>query len=223
MADFLGRRYPAVPDNPDLLAYGTGNEPYMRGGVVPTYKGRDLSDPQTLLAFDRGTDVGQRFQPDMRRGQNNARAQVAANRSALVGLGLDPQNTWPIGDAEFWGVTKPESGRMLLDPRTPAAASHEAVHNSLRRMASSPRVPEGIKRTLADPSTHEQIARSVMLRNFGDVERQEEAQQGFNEREHPQIGEARELLGDPKWTAFLDYLEKLAQREVATRRPGGPR
>jgi hypothetical protein len=222
MADFLGRRYPAVPDNPDLLAYGTGNEPYMRGGAVPTYKGRDLTDPQTLLAFDRGTDVGQRFQPDMLRGQANSRALAAANRSALVGLGLDPQNTWPVGEAEFWGATKPESGRMLLDRRTPAAASHEAVHNSLRRLKDSSRVPEGIRRTLEDPATHEQIARSTMLRNFGDVEHLEEAQQGLNEP-HPQIEEARELLGDPKWTAFLDYLERLAQQEVAQRRPGGPR
>ena len=223
MADFLGRRYPAVPDDPDLLAYGTGMEPYMRGGVVPTYKGRNLTDEQTLLAFDRGTETGQRFQPDMRRGQANARAQVAANRSALVGLGLDPQNTWPVGEAPFWGATKPESGRMLLDPRTPSTASHEAVHNSLRRLADSPRTPEGVKRTLADPATHELIARSTMLRNFGDVEQQEHQQQGFTGRVHPQIEEARQELDDPKWTAFLDYLEKLAQQEVAHRRPGGPR
>jgi hypothetical protein len=220
--DLLGRRYPAVPDDPDLLAYGTGLEPYMRGGVVPTYKGRDLTNEQTMLAFERGTDVGQRFQPDMRRGQANARALAAGNRSALVGLGLNPQATWPIEHPDLWGSTNPATGRMLLDPKTPGTASHEAVHSGLRRLAQSPRVPESVKRTLADPATHELIARSTMLRNFGTVEQEEDARQGFM-KPHPQIEEARQELGDPKWTAFLDYLEKLAQQEVATRRPGGPR
>lgn len=208
--------YPGTPDNPDDVAYGTGMERFTRGGMKAVENGRDLTTAEVVGDPARGQLVATK---DRKVGDANARAIVAGNRAAIVGIGLDPRNTssYDVGKSRVEGVTDTATGRMAVGRDRPVTVAHEAIHNGVQRLIKAGELEGAAGMVSKTAKGGELITRMLMLRHFGEAEA---AQAGFT---HVQIDMARELMSDPGFVEMLDDIDRAAERHAAKRRPGGPR
>ena len=155
-------------------------------------------------------------------------AAVAANKSALAGLGFDPRAviTSPLAPVQLniRGQYNPATDTMWTDEKSPPTYVHESVHRGveeLRRAGLIARSPEEERRTgkqYIGPHDDEMITRAVMQRHFGDVERK---------TPYANIGQIdsakKAYLDDERGIAKLDALEALAAKLIQQRTPRGPR
>lgn len=146
------------------------------------------------------------------------RAALAANRSPLAALGFDPRK------ASVDVVSKGMNVEGFYDPKKDfifysrnsasdpegSALTHEATHRGIKMLQDSPNAvdwPNG--------SSEEIVVRQLMKANTGDPE------QGPTADRYKAGGWYLRDTADGR--KFLETLQHAAQREIARRKPGGPR
>lgn len=229
-------RYPDAPDDPALAAYGSGHEGLMGKGMT-AYMGRNRATPEQVVgSFNAAATMGLpdaalapfslRPEANPAAAESNARAQIAANRSALVALGYDPRNTvfthedprHAAGGA--YGRTLGNDMQVNAQAGAPFQA-HESMHAGFERLDPAG-LPAPLQKTLGQPGMEELLVRMAMQQQFGDAEAGYEQGIGLSGN-HKQITTARKMLEQPYWQDALGKLERRAAEQIAARRPGGPR
>jgi hypothetical protein len=219
--------------------YGTGNESFVDKGMA-AYQlggGREATEPEVAADFQANararspedTLAAYDLKPkkDAKAGKSNADAMAAANKSALVGLGLDPRNTVyteakPGEDAKYWGLTTPGGGKMMVDKEGGTTAAHESIHNAFGKMLKDKSLPDDLKRMIGDHDTQERTVRAAMMLKFGEAESEARKASGEVE-ENKDIKLARQMLKVPAFRKGIEKLEAYAAKMKAAERPGGPR
>jgi len=193
------------------LGYGSGQEGFVDG-----------SGSARMVQFDglpsssisRVEDLAERERPTMVSGAVSdalAQAFLASNRSAVASLGFEPRRAAAItgvGDLNVNGSYSPRLDRMVNFTNNPSTYTHEAAHRGLEKMRAA-----GLPVDQNLPMSGEETwVRHLMRSTMGDPET------GDIASEHRQKGDPNGNLAKS-----LKLLEGLAAKEIARRRPGGPR
>lgn len=233
---------PVVPAIfPEDIFYGTGNESFTKGGVaayVPGTKekigGREVQE-DFIANGDWGTPGSTLASYDLRKEENaktgaaNTKAMRDANKSALVGKGLDPRNTVHDerhpGEGGYFGLTAhggtAKGGKMMVNQNSETTQTHEAVHNALEAFAKDPKLSAIERKILDDHKTNELIVRAVMEKFYpGEETKNRRKFEGENAPEMDEIKLGRQLLKVPYYAKLIDKLERKAAEEIAGRRMG---
>jgi hypothetical protein len=221
--------------------YGTGNESFTKGGVaayVPGTKekigGEEITadfmashkwgaPESTLASYDL------RKEENAKAGASNTKAMRDANKSALVGKGLDPRNT--VHDERhpekggYFGLTShggtAKGGKMLANVHSETTETHEAVHNAFEAFKKDPALSENERKILGDDKTNELLVRAVMEKFYpGEETKNRRRFEGKDAPEMDEIKLGRQLLKMPAWAKLIDKLERKAAEEIAGRRTG---
>lgn len=208
-ASFLGYNEPTV----------TGREPpypWPEGTTADDLYGTGI---EGILARDD-------LSPEVK--QQIANARMAARRSAVASLGMDPRRTAYVeGLAEDTGATglyDPNDDYTYVEVGSPTTPVHEGIHRGfqqLREAGYSGQVPDRYEET---------IVRALMQNYFGDAEETNSRNVLGRLGEKYEGSSASEANADARMYKESQYFpeemaryEALAAKEIARRRPGGPR
>lgn len=207
------------------FSYGSGMETFLSGGTNRVFA--PGGEPRSAVGFpleavthlmagqvrEGGTSVGDAM----------TRAALAANRVPLAGLGFDPRNltldvvTDPA-KVNVLGAYSSDSDQMFSvhgnDANAASSPVHESIHRGLEILRNSPNAVQ------EPPVAEEHIVRYLMQHMAGDPE-----SAGSIDLRQKKDAE-REFTGalsGEKRRQMLDELNAAAAREIARRRPGGPR
>jgi hypothetical protein len=143
---------------------------------------------------------------------------LAARRSPTSSLGFSPFKTAytdnPTGRLNIGGMYDPKSeddprrSPIWFDLNNPSSQVHESMHRGINLLRRAGKLPFPVSQ-----HEDEMLVRALMLRHFGDVEKQP------GMLRHPQIDEAARTITDKQ----LDDLENAAADYLAEKRPMGPR
>ena len=146
-------------------------------------------------------------------------AKLAADKSPVAALGMDltkvhysPPGKGPA--LTIRGAFAPKQDIMWADGVAPSSIVHESIHRGMNELRKAK--PDEFKKIAGDWE-EEILSRALMLKYYGDVE-----VPGTDETIiQRQINPARKVL--EKAPDVLEKLEQLAQEEIKTRKPMGPR
>lgn len=233
--------YPStIQEDPDLLAYGTGNEAYISGERARVL-GNPMDDNRPFAANGMGFEV--MLDPDHnvpQAGSPNtaalyAAAQQAIRRSPLAALGYDPtkfaldveaQKGAPTHYAGAYigpGYSSENGERREIDSgyvnaNYPSTLVHESTHRGINQLRESGLLPNWVK-FLPD---EELIVRVLMADRVGDPEVGRGAAGERLRAEALNAFDEGSVLGRFR-RAGLAAMEEAATKELARRKPGGPR
>jgi hypothetical protein len=217
--------------------YGTAIDPFARGQSAMFLSDAegpasgegieigDLVDPRFSHRFDPAVAANGRYTAD-----SYARSALAANRSAVSTLGMDPRKFAmdPVLDAEkmtLGGVYSPETdaGFVIPGPSADAASTlaHESIHRGLQQLRNSGNLP-AFSSERAEPRTEEEaLVRLIMQKYMGDPEQGPEALK-MKKQAYPDF-----FSGDLATQKYVDdYIAKIeaaAAQQLARDKPRGPR
>jgi hypothetical protein len=212
------------------MFYGTPMEPFA-GGLAGMYladQGQPI--PGDAIGFDQLTDPG--FSKVFDQGLVNApnaaavpdvyaRSALAANRSAIASLGMDPRRFamdafLPAEKMNIGGMYSPDTDRGFVIPgASPDAAStltHESAHRGMQKLRDSGTYPE---KSSDDFNISEEDLVSLIMRDaMGDPEQSELALKRKEGLEGRYLDNARQQL---------KRIEDAAAALFAKKHPSGPR
>jgi hypothetical protein len=229
------------PEDRASLAYGSGNERFVEGGIKATKADGSEADVISIvknfvdLQVGKGPDgVKLRFVKDDAVGGAYARALAAIPHAPVAALGFDPRRTMTTSTAAptaDGGMTDPDRGGMWVDVRSPSSIVHESLHNGLARLMDSPDVPKAVKGKIAGLD-EETLVRAFMHKHFGDIETDEGRaaveRRGKSAGAFDRGSSAGQIAAGQAALAgeagpVIDLAEAWAQKLIARRKPGGPR
>lgn len=230
-------RYPSAEDaafaRKHGAFYGTAVDPYASGQTATMLAGtargatpNQVTDPRLArtgpLSSFSGPNVP--LLPDV-----YARAGLAANRSAVAGLGFDPRrfSMEPEMDADRTNTPGAYSSvndhGFVVPGATDSGAStliHESIHRGLQQMRAAGVLPQFDDKRQLDGRLEEAIVRTIMQRTMGDPE-QGSLDLKAKRQAEGEFGRAGKLSNYVD--RYVGDLESAAAQEVARRKPGGPR
>ena len=172
----------------------------------------DLTDPQNKAIRDR---IGHTY----------AKAAMAVEGNAVAKLGFDPNRIMldvrlgeQTGTVNIGGLYGPKQDAIYSNLAGPGTLVHESIHRGLQMLrAKHPELAE----TFKNLPPEELVVRYMMVKYAGDVEAST-GEAGLAQRKA-----AIEAFDKSLWgTTYKNNVEKLlrvAERDVAEKRPGGPR
>jgi len=217
--------------------YGTGVEPFATGQAAVMFgdangpapgQGQYLStltDPAYAVATESPDVPNAGAIPD-----TYARAGLAANRSAIVGLGYDPRKFsmdgyTDQGSANVGGAYSPSKDHGFVIPGESADAAstmaHESIHRGLKILrdeGAMPPVPGADRLAATD---EESIVRLIMERAMGNPEMSPSAIAQKSSAKNQFF--LRDGMSGSDIKDYVAAIEAAAAQSVARRRPGGPR
>lgn len=225
---FYGTAMDPFASGQSAMYFSNGVEP--RTGVGQTFG--DLVTPEYAQRFSasRKTPNADSI-PD-----TYARSALAANRSAIASLGLDPRKFSMDGfteasKANVGGAYSPETDHGFVIPGHSADASstlvHEAIHRGLQKLRESGTAPAFKERTeyrdeQREPNTDEEmLVRLVMESMMGDPEQSPAALELKNQANDQFLG--RDSVFGRYVPDYIQRLEAAAAQMIAKQKPGGPR
>lgn len=211
--------------------YGSGNEAFSERGehlVVPKVLGPAREVVKNLpSAHMRRPGVEEAK-------THHTQAQLAANRSAIAGLGYEPRRfgaSYGMGPTSLGGFYFPSKDVGWSNAsEQPSAVIHESIHRGFQKMMDSGRLSEETYNFVSDPQNDELATRYLMIRVMGDPEIKEgmislkrlNMQPNMKEGGMAQIEAARFLfesgLDAEKNLNILKDLERTAQEMIAQER-----
>lgn len=193
------------------FGYGTGLESFIDGSNSGRMRQFDGLPTDRISEFLK---LAQKQKPTKVSGEvSDALAQgyLAANRSALASLGFDPRAMVSVlgeKDLNVNGTYDPERDMVTNFAGRPSTYTHESIHRGLEELRKA-----GVNVDSKLPSAGEEMfVRYLMRSRMGDNEIGDVAKQ------YRDLGDSRGHLA-----AQMKDFENIAAREVARRRPGGPR
>lgn len=214
--------------------YGTASEPFAEGlsavmlnGSANGAKTSQVTDPRYARATDSPLGENAAVLPDV-----YGRAALAANRSAIAGLGLDPRrfSMEPNMDAEratIGGAYSRENDHGFVIPGASADSAstlvHEALHRGLQKMRTAGTMPQFSSTrptAMDDGALEEAIVRIIMERSMGDPE---QGSLAIRKKKNADAQFALKGVTPGYGHKFIDDIEAAAAQQIARQRPGGPR
>lgn len=207
------------------FGYGSGLESFLSGQTMNAFapEGVPKSGYEYLLTELTDPAMAKPVPGTPESADILTRAALAANRIPLAALGFDPRNLTldAVSNGAFSntvGAYRTDSDQMFSflnrEGQTNSTPVHEAIHRGIKMLQSSPNAVE-------DPDVDEEfLVRYLMETLAGDPE-------NSGEFAIEQKDTARNLF-EEAWGAGarrskLDEMNAAAAREIARRRPGGPR
>lgn len=232
------RQYPNAADVNAAVVGGAGYETpfasFLRGDTAKT-----LSFDSVRGDTDKIDELIKRAKivpGDAKTRQVLMAGYMAANRSAIAGLGFDPREvglTTDAGKTTVGGLTFPDSGRIWSNAAAEGNVVHESIHRGFSMLRTDPDTPSALKawlneRPLGSRADFEELAvRYIMAKTMGNIEMKRDG--GAGELGQAQIDRAIKIFEEPGATGDrnrrnLADLEERATMLVKARHPfGGPR
>lgn len=223
------RQYRTAQEYIDTAARSSG-PPYVRGQevdvvVVPgvpatrASRGRPArpAQPERVMAMPDPLGKYGMLTP-MLPGQADRmnEAFVGSQRSAISAIGFDPRRlAAKVPDrtgSNIEGRYRTLDDMKMVDGRDPSTPVHEAFHRGFDMLRRSGRMPEIAQLYISNPSQEENAVRALMLRNFGDIER---------EGNPSQVGMGQRMLDQRMGREVLDAIEAAAAEQYARDTPDG--
>lgn len=189
------------------FGYGTGAENFTKEKLGKVSQAKEL--PSTSASRTIAKLADKKPTPIEKEGADSLlKAQLAANRSAIAGLGYDPRRTGIVyekeGDLDLNGAYSQAMDYMMNLVNSPSTYVHESTHRGIAHLRK-----EGSKDVPKSGEDEEAFVRYIMRTVMGDPE------------EGPVADEYRK--NNKQYNELYKKLEKQAQKLVKERRPGGPR
>lgn len=261
-SEYLDAGPPTPPSREDLaraiaagVGYGQPTAPFVEGNVARRYTGRHPITETAEGGLRRlaAEDVGENAPALRDEHEMYAAGQVAANRSAVAGLGYDPRqfnlDARPIEDGErvnLGGLYVPKQdmgwvSRNLEGSNNPfgSTLAHESMHRGIKKMRADPEYGPLVERIIPGHTSEEDMVRALVNATYGKGALRG---RGGNVGARPkEIEEFRSISPTERWDNAEFYkgapqrigyaerpnrmalIEALAAEMVAKRRPGGPR
>jgi len=150
------------------------------------------------------------------------RNYIAAQKHPISAIGYDPRNityTPKKGSVDLTkeGFYKPSKDAMWYYGKNQDSAVHESIHRGIQKLKDAGMLPESFSKSAMREET---LTRLLMLKNFGDIEVQPNADLG-----NAQIDQARWWLKNYPYEAnkITSELEAAAQEYIKKKNPKGPR
>lgn len=147
---------------------------------------------------------------------------IAAQKHPVSAIGYDPRSityTPKRGNIELTkeGFYKPSEDSIWYYGKNQDTAVHESIHRGVKKLKDAGMLPESFSKSAMSEET---LTRLLMLKNFGDIEVQPNADLG-----NEQIEQARWWLKNYPREAdrITTDLEKAAQEYAKKKTPRGPR
>jgi len=216
--------------------YGTAMDPFANGDLATLLAqkgGAPISAVGQSLPAVTNPANGQLFSgPDVNyvTADTYARAGLAANRSALATLGLDPRRftldgVTPENSTNVAGAYSPETDHgFAVAGRGADGAStltHESIHRGLQKLRESGRAPAYSDQRDQPKTPEEDLVRIIMQKQMGDPEQSAFAlkkKRGAYDNFLARDGAMQKYVDN-----YILRLEEAAAQELARDKPRGPR